>query len=129
MDKTGATPDSPASLDFEPRVSVAVLTGDARALANKYYPWVKQEMLAEINQVVDTKLQAFMANYPHVAPDVTDELQQGWLKDNYVTYVSEVVERFMKATWIFSPAVSLDALHGEAKSRAQKLYESVDEAA
>ena len=35
----------------------------------------------------------------------------------------------MKVEWIFSPAVSLDTLRGEVKLRAQKLYESVDEAA
>ena len=35
----------------------------------------------------------------------------------------------MEAKWCFSPAVSLDDLHGEAKTRAQKLYEAVDEAA
>ena len=100
--------DARATLDFEPRVSVDVLEGDARVLADKYYPRVKQAMVDDINQVVDMKLQAFMATLPPVAPGLAKRLQQGWLKDNYVMHVSEVVERAPKTTWSFSPAVSLD---------------------
>ena len=61
--------DARATLDFEPRVSVDVLEGDARVLAAKYYPRVKQAMVDDINQVVDMKLQAFMATLPPVTPE------------------------------------------------------------
>ena len=103
---------------------------DARVFAEQVYARVEQAMVSEINQVVDTELQTFLSNLPQVfSGDLTRELQQGWLKDNYVKHVSEVVERSTKATWSFTPDVSLDQLPEEARPRAEQLYKSVDEAA
>ena len=98
--------------------------------AETYYAMVAKTMVADIDTVVDTALEGYLKTLPRSTPaSVKEELQQNWLKDNYVKHVSQVVEYATKATWCFQPAVSLAELSEKDKAKARTLYPQVTEAA
>ena len=112
---------------FELLTGVGSLPPESQSYAAEVYAQVTEKMLPEITEAVAKGYDVFQSALRcKLSGALADELQQGWLLQNYVQCVAIVVERAARSVYTFEPEVALHMLPVGERARASDLYERVD---